>query len=182
MNDKMSVKQWVATLFIVAIPLVNLIFLLLWAVDKEDPRRNYARATMIVFSTIIGLALILGLLGVKMDSFSTQTQTPSYDYFYAQVEYDKELNENLEVLDIAPTKLSDRGWQAIDGKVRNNSNETSYSGFVIECNAYDNDNTIIFTFDVVIEDTIPPGEILKFVHSVYSSHVFAVKPINIRNK
>ena len=65
-----SVADWVITIFITYIPLVNIIMLLIWAFDSETPlnKKNWAKARMIwiligiaistIFFTIFGAALL----------------------------------------------------------------------------------------------------------------------------
>jgi len=65
-----STTDWVITIFITYIPLVNLIMLLIWAFDSETPlnKKNWAKARLIwiligiaistIFFTIFGAALL----------------------------------------------------------------------------------------------------------------------------
>ena len=45
-ENAQSVTDWVITLFITYIPLVNIIMLLIWAFDSETPlnKKNWAKA------------------------------------------------------------------------------------------------------------------------------------------
>jgi len=65
-----STTDWVITIFITYIPLINLIMLLIWAFDSETPlnKKNWAKARLIwiligiaistIFFTIFGAALL----------------------------------------------------------------------------------------------------------------------------
>lgn len=51
-NDKVvSTGEWVASKFILLIPIVNIIFLFIWAFNKEENKNksNWAKATLIVY-------------------------------------------------------------------------------------------------------------------------------------
>ena len=68
-ENAQSVTDWVITLFITYIPLVNIIMLLIWAFDSETPlnKKNWAKAKLIwiligfaistIFFTLFGAAL-----------------------------------------------------------------------------------------------------------------------------
>lgn len=182
LDNQMSVKQWVKTLIIIAVPIVNLIFLFRWAFGGDNPLKNYSRAFLMVFSTFIGISLILGIAGVVLESQSYKGQTQATYDFMAEEEYRKsneeDLNNNLEILDIS-IQTRDDGFNEIVGKVRNNSTSKSYSHFTITCNVYDKDNAIIQTISISVDDTVPEGETFKF--SEFGVHIDAssVKVIKI---
>ena len=51
-NEKVvSTGDWVASKFILLIPIVNIIFLFIWAFNKEENKNksNWAKATLIVY-------------------------------------------------------------------------------------------------------------------------------------
>jgi len=56
----MSVKDWLITLLIMAIPLVGLVMLFVYAFgsDGNVNRRNWAKAQLIVMAIVLGLVLI----------------------------------------------------------------------------------------------------------------------------
>jgi hypothetical protein len=60
----MSVKDWVITLIILALPLINIVMLLVWAFGGTGNinRRNYCRASLLIFAIVIGLAICVSLL------------------------------------------------------------------------------------------------------------------------
>lgn len=178
----MSVKQWVKTLVVIAIPIVNLVFLFRWAFGEYNVLKNYSRAFLIVISIFIGFSLMLGIAGAVVESQSYQGQTQAtYDYVAVE-EYNRkkeeDLTNNLEILDISIERdASD--FAEIVGKVRNNSTSKAYSNFTITCNVYDKDNAILQTVNIFIENTIPEGEILKFSEFAIHIDAFSVKVIKI---
>ncbi|MEI4771581.1 hypothetical protein WAX74_18305 [Psychrobacillus sp. FJAT-51614] len=54
----MSVGEWIITMLIMIIPIVNLVMLFIWGFGNPDPRRNYARASLIWMAISIGLIII----------------------------------------------------------------------------------------------------------------------------
>ncbi len=63
----MTLKNWVITLLILSIPLVNIIMLVIWAIDGKNPNRtNFCRASLIVmvllFVLYFGFMMLFGLL------------------------------------------------------------------------------------------------------------------------
>ncbi|TVQ01936.1 MAG: hypothetical protein EA359_12895 [Balneolaceae bacterium] len=56
----MSFGDWMITILITAIPIVNIIMIIVWAVSSTDnPNRvNWARATLAWFAIIIGLYIL----------------------------------------------------------------------------------------------------------------------------
>ena len=61
-NDEMTVGQWIVTLLVGMIPLVNLIMLIVWAsgdpVDKKA-RKNWAIAELIVMGIFIVIYFVV---------------------------------------------------------------------------------------------------------------------------
>lgn len=58
----MSVVDWLIVLLLTAIPVVNIIMLLVWAFGGDDPKKNYARAALIYVAASIFLSLIIFVL------------------------------------------------------------------------------------------------------------------------
>lgn len=56
----MSFGDWMITILITAIPIVNIIMIIVWAVSSTDnPNRiNWARATLAWFAILIGLYIL----------------------------------------------------------------------------------------------------------------------------
>ena len=65
-SEPMSVKDWVITLIILALPLINIVMMLVWAFGGTGNinRRNYCRASLLIFAIILGLAICVSLLTV----------------------------------------------------------------------------------------------------------------------
>lgn len=186
-DNQMSVKQWVKILIIIAVPIINLIFLFRWAFGGDNPLKNYSRAILIVFSTSIGISIMLGVLGAVLESQSYQGHPQAANNIItAQEEYEKtveeDLNTNLEILDIFVQTRDDgfeEEFKEIVGKVRNNSISKSYTNFSITCNIYDEDNSIVQTVDIFVESTVPEGETLKFSEWPIHGDASSVKVIKI---
>lgn len=58
----MSLKDWIITLILMMIPLVNLIMLIIWAADRNDSRNLFAKAHLIVMVGSIALIFIFYIL------------------------------------------------------------------------------------------------------------------------
>ncbi|OXM85541.1 hypothetical protein [Paenibacillus rigui] len=75
----LTVKQWIVTLIVLAIPLVNLIMLFVWAFgDGTNPnKKNYAQASLLLAAIFIVLYIVFlilifavfGLSGISQYSF-----------------------------------------------------------------------------------------------------------------
>lgn len=57
----MSIKDWVITLFITAIPLIGIIMLFVWAFgsDTNANKRNWAKGTLILLAIVVVLYFIV---------------------------------------------------------------------------------------------------------------------------
>lgn len=57
----MKVSEWLLTIFLLGIPLVNIILLIVWAVDKAgNPNRsNYAKAVLVFIAIAFVLYLVI---------------------------------------------------------------------------------------------------------------------------
>jgi len=55
-----SIGNWIITFIVLAIPLLNLIMLIVWAVGESThpSKKNYARANLVLF----GIAICIGIL------------------------------------------------------------------------------------------------------------------------
>ena len=60
--SQMSIGSWIITFILLAIPLVNLIMLFIWAFDATSERRNYARAYLIILGIVLVLWILLFIL------------------------------------------------------------------------------------------------------------------------
>lgn len=68
-----TVGDWLITLILLAIPVVNLIMLIIWAVGDATPlsKRNYAKASLILIGIGIGLAILFGILAALLGGFAS---------------------------------------------------------------------------------------------------------------
>jgi hypothetical protein len=66
-----SLGDWVVSVLVTKIPLIGLIMLIVWALDKNiDPNKsNWAKAELIV--SLIGLAIFIGFIAILGISFFT---------------------------------------------------------------------------------------------------------------
>lgn len=61
-TEVISVKQWVINLVIMCIPVVNIVFLILWAFVQgniNQTKRNWAKAAIILMVAEVVLAIVL---------------------------------------------------------------------------------------------------------------------------
>lgn len=62
MNDQntMSYKDWLVTLLLLSVPLLNLVLMIVWAFDTagNQSRANYCKATL----TLVAISVVLGIL------------------------------------------------------------------------------------------------------------------------
>ena len=56
--SEMSVGEWLISMLIMIIPIVNIVMLFIWGFGGPDPRRNYARASLIWMAICIGLVVL----------------------------------------------------------------------------------------------------------------------------
>lgn len=55
-----SVGEWFLSLFLLSIPLVNIIMLIMWATgDSNDERKNFAKAHLLWFLVVFVLVFLL---------------------------------------------------------------------------------------------------------------------------
>ena len=61
----MTVGDWMLTLLVLAIPLVNLVMYLVWALSSSGNvnRKTFCQASLYWFLIIMGVALVFGGLG-----------------------------------------------------------------------------------------------------------------------
>ncbi len=62
-NEPLSVGGWIGTLILLAIPIVNIIMIFVWAFGKGNiGRKNYAIASLILFLIMIVIYIVLALV------------------------------------------------------------------------------------------------------------------------
>lgn len=64
-QQPVSVGNWMLTILIMAIPLVNLIMLLVWAFSSGTPlsKSNWAKATLLWILIMIVIGVLFGIVG-----------------------------------------------------------------------------------------------------------------------
>ncbi|TSA31139.1 MAG: hypothetical protein D4R65_11635 [Verrucomicrobiaceae bacterium] len=72
-NKPVSIGDWIVTIILLAIPVVNLIMLLVWAFggSVHPSKKNYARATLILGVGVFVLAIALVILSTLISFPST---------------------------------------------------------------------------------------------------------------
>lgn len=65
---EVSIGDWMLTIFLLAIPIVNIIMLFVWSFSGGTPvsKANFAKATLIWMAIIIVLSLIGMALGISV--------------------------------------------------------------------------------------------------------------------
>lgn len=59
----MTLKDWIVTMILLFIPFVNIIMLIIWAVDNQNTQRNlFAKAYLIVTAGAIAIIIIFYIL------------------------------------------------------------------------------------------------------------------------
>ena len=60
----LTIGDWIITLILLAIPLVNIIMLIVWAASSvtHPSKKSFAQATLIVYGVIFGIAILAGVL------------------------------------------------------------------------------------------------------------------------
>lgn len=57
-NEIMGLKDWIITIILLFIPVVNLVMLIIWATDKQDARNVFAKAYLIVTGCFVAVTII----------------------------------------------------------------------------------------------------------------------------
>ncbi|MGV3533849.1 MAG: hypothetical protein ACO1QR_15885 [Chthoniobacteraceae bacterium] len=64
-TNVVSIWFWLLAFVVMAIPLVNIVMMFVWAFAGENQsRKNYFRALIVIFVLAIGLAIALAVLGM----------------------------------------------------------------------------------------------------------------------
>lgn len=62
MERNMTLKDWIITMILLALPIVNIVMLIIWAVDKDEPRNLFAKAYLIVMAGAFALVIIFYII------------------------------------------------------------------------------------------------------------------------
>ncbi len=75
-NKPLTVGDWIITLLVLYIPLVNLVMLFYWALSSTSNtnRKNYCIATLIFVAIFVGIFILLMFMGV-FASLMTMSQS-----------------------------------------------------------------------------------------------------------
>ncbi len=170
-SKEFTTKQWLLTFVILIIPIVNLVFLLMWAFGKKEdsPRKNYARALLIMVGCMACLGLVLNLTSVIKDKSKTPTITNLKtidDISSEQLPNILTVKNDIEVLDISmsDTSIKDDKFKFVNvtGRLRNNSTTKTYNNLRVSCKTYDKTGDITDNFAVDVITAIPPKATTKF--------------------
>ena len=63
-SSELKVSDWLLTMLILVVPIVNLVMLFIWSFGSPDPRRNFSRAYLIWIVISMGIGLILYTIGI----------------------------------------------------------------------------------------------------------------------
>ncbi|MBO1005117.1 hypothetical protein [Pseudogracilibacillus auburnensis] len=61
-DHSMTLKDWIITMILLFIPIVNIVMLIIWAIDKQDTRHLFAKAYLIVTVVFIAIVLVFYIL------------------------------------------------------------------------------------------------------------------------
>jgi hypothetical protein len=67
-NKPVSVGDWILTFILLAIPIVNLVMLFIWAFggSAHPSKKTYAQATLIITGVVIVLGALIGILAAVL--------------------------------------------------------------------------------------------------------------------
>ena len=84
-QQTVSTGNWIVTLIILAVPLVNIVMLFYWAFSASTypSKRTYARANLIVGVVALALYLAFLLFGYLLTSPSTQSALGTFHHLSA---------------------------------------------------------------------------------------------------
>ena len=174
-QQTMRLKDWIITLILTFIPIVNIIMLILWTSNKENPRSNFSKAYMIVTGTIISISFVLVFIAYlftayigEIGSQSGEEYQPSYEHYeYTNRADDIEITEIEFVENLVDTSIT--------GKVLNKSGDHTFENIAISGNVYDDSGSIIDSFIIYLNQNIPPGESYKFYNVGFTRDAHSIK-------
>lgn len=182
-ENQLSVKQWVFTILLLAIPIVNIVLLFIWAFGEKNNKTNYARALLIVGSIYIILVIILSIMGSLLAFFSYDNY--SYGEEEVGVTYVSDyVNEEIEVLEIILEQNEREYGEYITGKIQNNSTTRTHSSISLDINFYNESNSVIDSYYINFDVNIPPGEVYEFrefISDVYVERIAEAASVKIQS-
>jgi len=65
-NKPVSVGDWILTIIVLALPLINIIMLFVWGFGgtTHPSKKSYCQAVLILFAIAIGLSILLGIIAM----------------------------------------------------------------------------------------------------------------------
>lgn len=169
-KQPMRLKEWIITLILAFIPVVNIIMLISWALDKENPRNSFSKAYILITGTTISIAFVLFFIVsvAEMGNSTTEEFTPSYEHYdYTNRATDVEVSD-VEFFE----NLIDTSIQA---KILNKSDDFTFENITISGLVYDDEGSIIDSFIIFLHQIIPPGETYKFDYMGFPSDAHSIK-------
>jgi uncharacterized membrane protein YqjE len=83
-NHQLGIMDWFWTLLLLALPVVNIVMLIIWAVDRTNPRRNFAIAYFIIMAVgfVLGilLTIVFTIIGFSLIPDTDPTYSTTYTY------------------------------------------------------------------------------------------------------
>ena len=64
MNKELGIKDWLIILLLIAIPIVNIIILLVWAFGEKNNKTNFARAYLIFAGICIAIGIFFTIITI----------------------------------------------------------------------------------------------------------------------
>lgn len=161
-QKEVSVKEWIAVLFLMVIPIVNLISLLYWAFGEKSFKTNFAKAMLSIVLTFVSIGLIMSIFSIGMlETIEEEPRDPKQNFYDAQM-YSAELNtenvqRDLELIDITARHTdTEVTLLNVDLIIKNNSEENTYNRATFEFALYDELGYLVGTYQYELDTDIPP--------------------------
>ncbi|MCR5144165.1 MAG: hypothetical protein K6B67_02510 [Lachnospiraceae bacterium] len=94
-RPKMTTKDWIVTILLLMVPIVNIVFLILWIIDSDKTkpnRRNFSIAYIITYVIAIVLVVVVvvvaAVAGVGAGYSALKDLDDEYEYDYDDDDYD----------------------------------------------------------------------------------------------
>lgn len=172
----LGLRDWIITLILTFIPIVNLVMLVTWAFDKENPRKNFARAYMIVVGSVllISLPILLVMFVFSYSSTSTEEYDSNYYSDFEHYEYSSRADD-LEITELVFTENPYNFRMDLSGEIRNLSQDFTFEEIILTGFVYDESGAIIDNFRLFFTQVIPPGETYKFEEKGFHKDAYSIK-------
>ena len=76
-QKELSLGQWLLTLLLLAIPVVNLVVLCIWAFGGDNPRKKFSQAYLIW----VAISIVIGIIFALISFFFFSSIEDSYYYY-----------------------------------------------------------------------------------------------------